>query len=222
MGPHDGNLDHLGFLWDGWILMLPGVFVAAVLATALALNGPGEAVYRWVRAQLGPDPRRARWDDAVARHRATAQAFGEVECDVDALLRMPALADVAEPATARFIDSFAEANALRTEEFPGPEYAPRFVAAVERAEQAWAAAVEVAQRKRDARFSAEERRLVAQVQTLLEVAASSGYESERRTAYQHAQRRLAELQKRTGWRLPRPAATALELRARGLLVPASI
>lgn len=211
---------HGGFLWDGWVLMLPGVFVAAVLATALALNGPGEALYHWVRALLAPDPWRDRWDDAVARHRVTAQAFTDVECDLDTLLRLPALADVGQPATARFVDAFAEANALRTDEFPGPDYARRFVEAVEHAEQAWAAAVEAAERKRDSQFDPAERRLLAQVQTLLNVAGSSAYESERRTAYRQAQRRLAELQRRSGWRLPRPAAVVLEHRARSMLAAA--
>ena len=220
MGPGGGQLDHPAFLWDGWVLMLPGVFVAAVLATALALNGPGEALWIWLRAQLAPDPSRAHWDGAVLRHRATAQAFAEFECDLRAVLRLPALADVEQPATARFVDAFAEANALRTDGFPGPEYALRFVAAVERAEQAWAAAVEAAERKRDTRFAPADRRLIAQVASLLEVAATSRFDSERRTAYQQARRRLAELERRTGWRLPRPAAHALEHRARGMLVPA--
>jgi len=211
MGPNGGQVDHLTFLWDGWVLMLPGVFVALVLATSVALNGP---IWIWFRARFAADPAREPWDDAVARHRATAQAFSDFECDLRALLRLPALADVEQPATARFIDAFAEANALRTEGFPGSEYAPRFVAAVERAEQAWAAAVEAAEHKRDARFAPGERRLIAQVESLLEVAASSRYESERRTAYQQARRRLAELERRTGWRLPRPAANVLEQRSR--------
>ena len=215
MGPHG----HDSILWDGWVLMLPGVFVAAVLATALALNGPGEALYLWVRARLAPDPWRARWDGAVDRPRTTAAAFAEFECDLDAVLRLPALADVEQPATARFVDAFAEANALRTDGFPGPEYAQRFVEAVEHAEQAWSAAVEAAERKRDTRFDPDERRLLAQVRTLLGVAASSTYESERRAAYQQAMRRLAELERRSGWRLPRPAATALEHKARAMLTP---
>jgi hypothetical protein len=37
------------------------------------------------------------------------------------------------------------------------------------------------------------------------------------TAYQQAQRRLAELERRTAWRMPRRAAAELEGRARGLL-----
>lgn len=211
---------HETILWDGWVLMLPGVFVAAVLATALALNGPGEALYLWVRAQLAPDPWRARWDDAVDRHRTTATTFAGFECDLDAVLRLPALADVEQPATARFVDAFAEANALRTDAFPGPEYARRFVEAVERAEHAWSAAVEAAERKRDTRFAPAERRLLARVRTLLDVAATSTFESERRAAYQQALRRLVELERRTGWRLPRPAALALEHRARGMLAAA--
>ncbi len=211
---------HETILWDGWVLMLPGVFVAAVLATALALNGPGEALYLWVRAQLAPDPWRARWDDAVGRHRTTAASFAGFECDLDAVLRLPALADVEQPATARFVDAFAEANALRTDAFPGPEYARRFVEAVEHAEQAWSAAVEAAERKRDTRFAPDERRLLARVRTLLDVAATSTFESERRAAYQQALRRLVELERRTGWRLPRPTALALEHRARGVLAAA--
>ncbi len=211
---------HETILWDGWVLMLPGVFVAAVLATALALNGPGEALYLWVRAQLAPDPWRARWDDAVDRHRTTATTFAGFECDLDAVLRLPALADVEQPATARFVDAFAEANALRTDAFPGPEYARRFVEAVEHAEHAWSAAVEAAERKRDTRFAPDERRLLARVRTLLDVAATSTFESERRAAYQQALRRLVELERRTGWRLPRPAALALEHRARGMLAAA--
>ena len=222
MDQHGADLVHTHgpLLWDGWVLMLPGVFVALVLVTALALNGPGEALYAWLRARFAPDPWRERWAGAVARHRATAQAYAEFECDLRAVLRLPALADVARPATGRFVDAFAEANALHTEEVPGAAGAQRFVEAVERAAQAWAAAVESAERTRDAGFDAGERKLVAQVETLLEVAASSAYASERRTAYQRARPKLAELERRTGWRVPRPAAQELEHRARGELTAA--
>ena len=48
---------HGGILWDGWVLMLPGVFVAAVLATALVGMGISSlsmalAAVRPVGAQL--------------------------------------------------------------------------------------------------------------------------------------------------------------------------
>ena len=49
-----------------------------------------------------------------------------------AVLHRPALADVNEPATARFVDAFAEATALITEAYPGPQAGERFVAAAER------------------------------------------------------------------------------------------
>ncbi|HVH24350.1 MAG TPA: hypothetical protein VNA11_18030, partial [Pseudonocardia sp.] len=95
-----------------------------------------------------------------------------------------------------------------------------FVAAVERAERAWAAAVDAAERTRDARFAPAERRLIEQVGMLLELAMASPYEAERRGAYQRAGRKLAELERRTGWRLPRPAAAELTHRARPELAAA--
>ena len=51
-----GSFEGMPLLWEGWVLMLPGVFVALVLVTALALNGPGEALYAWARARLAADP----------------------------------------------------------------------------------------------------------------------------------------------------------------------
>ena len=92
------------------------------------------------------------------------------------------------------------------------------MAAVEHAERAWTAAVDAAERIRDARFAAAERRLVEQVHSLLELAMASPYEAERCGAYQRAVRKLAELERRTGWRLPRPAAAELAHRARPQLV----
>ena len=170
-----------------------------------------------------PDPTAwwsARWAEAGRRFRALAEAYAAFECDLAAVLRLPALADVRQPATARFVDAFAEACALNTDGFPGPEFAQRFEAAVERAERAWAAAVDAAERTRDARFAPGERRLIHQVSTLLELAMASPYEAERRGAYQRAARKLAELERRTGWRLPRPAAAELTHRARPELAAA--
>jgi hypothetical protein len=223
--PGGPGFDGIPGWWEWWPL-LPSLALAALVMTGVVLlSQRGAALLNQVPllsgpTSFGPDPASwwpGRWEQAVQRYRATAQAYAEFECDLQALLRLPALADVEQPATARFVDAFAEANALRTEQFPGPAYAQRFAGAVERAEQAWRAAVDAAEHKRDARFAPSERRLIAKVQTLLEVAASSRYESERRTAYQQAQRRLAELARRTGWRLPRRAAEELDHRARGML-----
>jgi hypothetical protein len=172
------------------------------------------------RDALTRDAVRARWDAAVARYAETARAYAAYECDPMAVLHRPALADVGEAATARFVDAFAEATALVTEAYPGPQAAERFVAAAERAERAWTAAVDAADRVRAARFAPGERALLEQTLALLSLARSSPHEAERRSAYERARRRLADLERRTGWAVPRPAAELLATRARGRLTPA--
>jgi hypothetical protein len=210
-----------------WRAIPVPLVVGVLLWTAFRLRRHGHRRARFAAGTAplprrpAPPPRRdLAWAAARKRFTTLRGEYAAHECDPMAVLRLPALSDVSVPSTARFVDAFAEANALRTEEFPGSAYAERFVDAVERAEQAWTAAVEAAERTRDARFAPGERRLIGQVETLLEVAASSLYESERRTAYQQARRKLAELERRTGWRVPRPAALELEHRARGVLVAA--
>jgi hypothetical protein len=185
-------------------------------------------IYRWYALDLFAERARARlaarrdevrpkWNAAVDRHAATARAYAAFECDPTAVLHRPALADVTEPATGRFIDAFAEATALATTEYPGQEAGQRFVAAAEKAERAWTAAVETADRVRAARFAPGERAVVDQVLALLDLARSSPHDAERRTAYGRARRRLADLERRTGWALPRPAGELLATRARGML-----
>jgi hypothetical protein len=232
MGPDFGGHHHPGghggFHHEHWSPLLPGllmtvllvVLLAVALASALWFSGPmTAALLERARARSVPDPWRARWDDAVERYRATAEAFAAFECDIAAVLRMPGLADVTQPATARFVEAFAEAGALFTDEFPEAPYAERFVRAAELAQRAWTTAVESAGRIRDARLAPRERALVEKVRTLLDVVGSSPFAAERRTAYQQARRRLAELERCTGWRLPQPAALALEQRARGVITP---
>ena len=80
-----------------------------------------------------------------------------------------------------------------------------------------AAAVGAAERSRDARFTPTERDLLEQTRRLLDVVGSSEYEQERHTALRQAMRKLRDLERRTGWQLPAPAALALEARARGVL-----
>lgn len=160
---------------------------------------------------------RATWNHAMARHHVVAEAFARFECDVQAVLATPALADVRQAPTARFVDAFAEAGALATQRYPAPEFARRFVEAVERAEQAWAAAVAAAARSRDARFSPEERSVLEQARRLLDVVESTSYDGERHTALRQVLRKLRDLERSTGWRLPDAAALALEERARGVL-----
>jgi hypothetical protein len=185
-------------------------------------------IYRWYALDLFAararavaaarrDAVRPRWDAAVARYRRTAEAYAAFECDPAEVLHRPALADVREPATARFVDAFAEATALVTDEYPGPEAGERFDRAAEAAERAWRAAVDAADRVRAARFAPGERALVDQVLSLLDLARSSPHDGERRTAYARARQRLVDLERRTGWSLPRPAGELLAARARGVL-----
>jgi hypothetical protein len=183
---------------------------------ALDLFAERARVVRAARAARR-DTVRARWDAAVARYAQTAQAYAAFECDATAVLHRPALADVTEPATSRFVDAFAEATALATDAYPGAEAGERFVAAAERADRAWRAAVDAADRVRVARFAPGERALIDQILALLSLARSSPHEAERRSAYERARRRLADLERRTGWAMPRAAGELLAIRARGEL-----
>ena len=58
-----------------------------------------------------------------------------------------------------------------------------------------------------------ERDLLEQARRLLEIVGASEYEHERHTALRQALRKLRDLERRTGWQLPSPAALALEQRA---------
>lgn len=219
-GPHfHHGPPHFIVGMDWWPVM--GSLLMTALVLALLWSG-GLAI---LMSQVTRGPRadrervdwRGRWQNAVERHQAVAEAFARFECDAHAVLATPALADVRQPATARFVDAFAEAVALATERYPARAFARRFIEAVEREERAWAAAVGAAERSRDARFTPSERDLLEQARRLLDVVGSSEYEQERYTALRQALRKLRDLERRTGWQLPSPAALALEQRARGAL-----
>jgi hypothetical protein len=213
---HHGPPPHWADGPDAGFPFFPVLFaLLMVLLLVHRIYGLDNLVRRAVKGR--PDPVRPRWNAAVARYAATARAYGAFECDPAAVLHRPALADVGEPATARFVDAFAEATALVTDSYPGQEAGERFVAAAERAERAWRAAVDVAERVRTARFGPGERALIDQTLALLSLARSSPHEAERRSAYARARRRLADLERRTGWALPRPAGELLATRARGML-----
>lgn len=220
-GPQWHHWHHHGPPW------LADVGPWALLPSLIPLLMVLWVMWRWYSAVAVSAPRRppvqpadvmrARWEAAAVRHAETARAFAAFECDPVAVLTRPALADVTEPATSRFVDAFAEATALATDAYPGPAAAERFVAAAEHAARAWGAAVDAAERVRVARFAPGERALLAQVTALLDLARSSPHEAERRSAYERARRRLADLERRTGWALPRPAGELIATRARGAL-----
>ena len=238
MGPDDGwryhdphqwghGMYHHGPPWvdgpdPGWSILpslFPLLLVLWIIYRFYALDQIKASARRLAaqRDTAGLAGARTRWDDAVARHAETASAYAAFECDPRAALDRPALADVTEPATARFVDAFAEATATATDAYPGPTAAERFVQAAERAARAWTAAVDAAERVRVARFAPGERALIDQAVALLALAESSPHEAERRSAYARARRRLADLERRTGWVLPRPAGELVATRARGML-----
>jgi hypothetical protein len=164
---------------------------------------------------------RARWRAAGARHREIAAAFAAYECDPQAVLYRPALADIREPATARFIEAFAEACALATDQYPGRAMADAFVLAVDRAAHAWTAATQMAERLRTAQFAPGEQTLLEQTAALLRLARQTPHEGERLAAYGRAAQHLAELKRRCGWVLPQQAAAVLQSEARRALRPAA-
>lgn len=151
-----------------------------------------------------------RWTAAKARHEQTAREFTEFECDALAVLRLPDLVDSSVPATARFVEAFAESSALATDRQPPEEHAEKFITASDAADRAWRAAREAAERMRMSRFSSEERDALDRAIKLLTVAQDSNHPGERRAAYDKAREQLTSLQRRTGWTLPNPAVAELE------------
>jgi hypothetical protein len=216
--PHGPHGDGFG-LWWLWPVV-PTLFLVLLLLTIWALRDFGVA---WLatggRGRLAAGPR-ARWRAASARHRQIAAAFAAYECDPQAVLHRPALADVRQPATARFVETFAEACALATDNYPGRAMADAFVVAVDRAAHAWAAAAAAAERLRTAQFAPGERTLLEQTASLLSLARQTPHDGERLAAYDRAAQHLAELKRRCGWVLPQQAAAVLSSESRRALRPA--
>ena len=135
----------------------------------------------------------AVWAHARRRFAALRRAYAAYECDPMAVLRLPALSDVSVPSTGRFVEAFAEAQALETDAFPPETHAPVFVIAVERAERAWRAARDAAERIRLSNLAPEERSTVERVIKLLTTARDSDNDAERLAAYARARNELARL-----------------------------
>jgi hypothetical protein len=219
-GYHGHHGHHHGGADTDWWPVLPGLVVLLLLLAFLAHQyGYDRMLIEQWRAWIRPErAERAAWHAAVERHGRTAREFAAFECDPGAVLARPALADVTRPPTARFVDEFASACALRTDGFPGAAAAAEFTRAAERAERAWSAAVDAADRVGAACFAPGERKLLDQTIKLLTAAESTPHDGERHAAYRRALARLSELEHRTGWVLPGPAVGAVEHRARGMLV----
>jgi hypothetical protein len=158
-----------------------------------------------------------QWTAARGRFDALREEYAAYECDALAVLRLPALADVTVPATARFVHAFAEAQALDTDTRPPPDHLSSYVEAVDSAGRAWRAARDAAERIRLAGLSPAERASVQRVVKLLTMAGGTGNDAERQAAYAKARDELLRLERSGTISLPRPARFALDDRARGRL-----
>lgn len=167
-----------------------------------------------VRVQPGAD-----WPATRARFAQLRSEYGKFECDPLAVLRLPALTDVTVPSTRRFVDAFAEAQALDTDTEPPPEHRARYIAAVDRACRAWQAARDAAERIRLAGIPDQERATVQRAIKLLTMAKNSDHDAERLAAYAKARAELAKLDRVGTVRLPPAAVAALDAAARCELPP---
>jgi len=86
----------------------------------------------------------ARWSVARERFTALQREYAAYEADPTLVAARPALTDVSVPATARFVQAFADAEYLATDAEPTGQRREEFAAAVDRAVAAWADAQRVA------------------------------------------------------------------------------
>jgi hypothetical protein len=159
------------------------------------------------------------WHTTRARFAQLRSEYGQFECDPLAVLHLPALTDVTVPSTARFVDAFAQAQALDTDTEPPPAHGAQFATAVDQAWRAWQAARDAAERIRLARVPEPERATVQRAIKLLTIARDSDHDAERIAAYAKARAELAKLDRSGTLRLPPAAAATLDTAARGQLPP---
>ena len=217
----------IGLATMAWILVLLAspMLVVAGAVVAITKSQQQARLRRGGAAGTAPLPARPAvpprpdlvWAHARRRFDALRSAYAAYECDPMAVLRLPALADVSVESTARFVDAFAEAQALDTDVFPGGTHAPAFVTAVDRAERAWGAARQAAERIRLSKLSPSERATVERVIKLLTTARESDNDAERLAAYTRARSELAKLDKAGVVHVPLPATAALDAASRGAL-----
>jgi hypothetical protein len=164
------------------------------------------------RSQPVPD-----WRATRARFAQLRGEYGRFECDPLAVLRLPALTDVTVPSTSRFVDAFAEAQALDTDTEPPAAHNARYATAVDQAWRAWQAARDAAERIRLAGIPEHEHATVQRAIKLLTMARDSDHDAERTAAYAKARAELAKLDRNGTLRLPPAAAAALDAAARAQL-----
>jgi hypothetical protein len=193
-----------------------GLIVVAVVLPALAIA-------TWTVRNRHPEPRASDaerdWLGSAERFDRLRGEFAAYECDLAEVLRLPARADVTVPGTARFVEAFAEAQALRTDHHPGDAAGARFAAAVATAERAWDAARDAAERIGVSALAPGELAAVERVLKLLGTARGTDSEPERVVAYARARAELSALVGAGVLHLPPAARAALDDGARGALPP---
>lgn len=204
------------------------VTLAAMAAAGLGVLGLAAFLrWRWRRSRKKarariPSPRRPvpDWAASHTQFAALRGEYASYECDPLAVLRLPALADVTVPATGRFVDAFAEAQALDTDREPPRAHAAAFQHAVDQACRSWQAARDTADRIRLSGLSPAERSSVQRVIKLLTMASTSGNDAERQAAYAKARTELTRLDLAGHIHLPPAAQATLTEKARAPLSPA--
>lgn len=203
-----------------WLVMLPATW-CCMLMVIVGHRVLRDAVRRWTTQHGDVTPANlpaGGWAAARDRFNELRAEYAAYECDVIAVLRLPALTDVSVPSTGRFIDAFAEAQALDTDLPPATAHAVAFATAADRAEHAWRAAREAAERIRLSGLSPAERGAVERALKLLTVARDSDSAAERLTAYDRARSELDKLDRTGVIHLPATARVALDCTARGELM----
>lgn len=212
----------------GVVVIRVAIGLIEVLFPLLLVGAVGWMLFRLLRrARRAPAPYVAQAPPVVPGEQAWAQAkvafdrvraeYGAYECDPMAVLRRPALSDVSVASTARFVDAFAEAQALDTDTYPGPPHDAGFGTAVTRATRAWQAAQDAADRIRLSALTPDERASVERVLKLLTTARDSDSEPERLAAYARARAELDRLDRAGVVHLPRTARAAIDEASRGAL-----
>jgi hypothetical protein len=203
------------------------MFIGMIVGPLLIIHGIARSARRGRRHhQLAAPPQQVLtpprptidpWQQAKSRFAALRSEYAAYECDAIAVLQLPALADVTVPSTARFIEAFAEAQALDVDG-PAPQpHRDQYIAAVERAWRAWQAAREAAERIRLSHLPEDERSTVERVLRMLITARDTDNDAERLVAYGKARSELARLERTGHIRIPRPAQAQLDNAYRGQL-----
>lgn len=217
----------VGLIMLGGLITWVLVRLLPVLLLAVLLLGAFTVVRRSARRRRaqasGPDaaaPRRSAaesWTAAKADFDRLRAEYAAHECDPMQVLRRPALSDVSVPSTARFVDAFAEAQAMDTDTHPGEPYDAAYTVAVAKAQRAWRAAQDAADRIRLSNVPEHERGSIERVLKMLTTARDSSSEHERLTAYARARSELDRLDRAGIVHLPRPAQAALSEASRPTL-----